>query len=141
MTHQIEWLIPDHLLNVIISGEISGDDIIRITDDSIEAIEHSAAPLVHSILQVSGVTKLPTLAEIAQVMKEIKPRPRSGWTIMVMTANPIVRWAADFTMQLSGVRYRRADNMGDALRQMRHLVEALDWSQLPEEYRTLQQSE
>ncbi|MCK6580260.1 MAG: hypothetical protein L6Q98_19380 [Anaerolineae bacterium] len=141
MTHRIEWLIPDHLLNVVISGEITGDDILRITEDAVEAMERSPAPLVHSILHISGVSKVPTLADIAQVMQDIKPRPRSGWTLVVMATNPIIRWAADFTMQLSGVRYRRADDMGDALRQMRHLVEALDWAQLPEEYRALQQSE
>src|SRR5262249_36224454 len=92
-------------------------------------MDESDRPLVHVLIDVSGVTKSIGLKEMAIVMTGREPHPRGGWTILIGQKDAMMKFASNVGRQLLKLRQRNFEAVQEALDSLHDIDASLDWSQ------------
>lgn len=134
MAVEVKWLVPDHVMLTHVYGTLIEADINTIFEDGFKLIESSTHQPIHAIIK-ADLDTAPSLSTLSKMGRQRSTHPRSGWSVIVMPTNPVVRFGADLMSQLIKVRYRRVDTMEDALKFLKDLDDSIDWSKLTEDYK------
>ncbi len=130
-----EWYIPNQVLYVVAWGEMSKEiltDYLKLISRLIDSTDDSH-PLVHVISDFSRIRKQLGLIDTAQVMKSIKPNPKTGWTITIGETSAIAKMVSDIARQMVKVRQRSFDTVEEAIAFLHEVDESLDWSKVDED--------
>jgi hypothetical protein len=127
MPHQISYLIEKRVIYHHFNGHITIDEIREGSAAAAELIR-GGEPLVHDIVDASGVTDLDfhlrQLFSVANFTKE----PQLGWMILV-GGNPLVRFFATMLGQVGRVNFHTANNLDEAFAILQRVDPSLaDWS-------------
>lgn len=134
MAVEVKWLVKDAILFTYVYGKFVEEDINVMFETGFRLIEESEHAPVHAIIK-ADLDENPSLATLSKMGRQRTTHPKSGWSIIVMPTNPIVRFGADLMSQLIKVRYRRVDSMEAALAFLKDLDSTIDWSKLAEGYK------
>ena len=82
MTHDVKWLIPDHVIMATLIGPITADEVQLIADEMYEAIvAASTATLVHTLIDAREAAMQDKVWNYAKI--NFRRHPNHGWSIVV----------------------------------------------------------
>lgn len=131
MSHSVSWLVENHIVLLRLYDVFAPTEIAPTFKETVNLIETSPLPRVHTIVDTLDVIKMGSLVDVVKELRAIVPSPKSDWTIIVMTAAPLIRWVTDAGLQVTQFRYRRVATIAEALAAARHLDETINWDLLP----------
>ncbi|MEZ4670937.1 MAG: hypothetical protein R3E39_23790 [Anaerolineae bacterium] len=115
MPYSVEWLVEQRILVSRYYGEITLEDA-RGQITQANALLRTGIPLVHSIVDMTGVTNNPSI----QMVKELRLidmsgiRDKMGWTI-ILTNNTLLKFASSLFVPILQLRQRFFADMDEAL--------------------------
>jgi hypothetical protein len=124
----MQWYVEHQVIFVKYWGEVTLDETRRQIEMNFFYNDQSTAPLVHAIIDLSGVTKPLNMAEMAAALKGLKPHPRSGWMITVGEKDPVVRFLSSVARQLFKLRQRAFHTFEEAVEFLKGMDTTIDWN-------------
>ncbi len=128
MAYEFQWYIEGEVLYLQYFGDPKPEELHNFMMEINTYVTQGTRPLVHTIIDVSGVTRASTLVELAQAMRGYKPDARTGWMITVGEQDKLVKFAANVARQLLHMRQRSFPTMQEALDFLRDVDSGIDWS-------------
>ncbi|HUN07752.1 MAG TPA: hypothetical protein PLQ56_14175 [Aggregatilineales bacterium] len=124
------WYIENQVLFVHIWGDTDLDDYISYFQQSYEAYDQSDAPVIHTIVDASGVNKQANLIDVQRALPKTR-HPRSGWTVTVKDGpgSVMARFVMTMVSKVLNLHFRHFDTLDEALEFLRHIDPNLDWDQ------------
>lgn len=115
MAHEISWYMGRHILY----AQMNGDDLSRETmweldDLLIPYIASSDAPIVHVIIDMSGIRKLSTEIKAIQAGFAFADEPQVGSTILI-SPDPAIKYLRALIARVTGLRLRSFDALEEAI--------------------------
>ena len=130
MNIETRWYIKDRVAYVHMSGIIGVNEMVTLNEQITAFIEDGVAvgaPLVHFLVDDSGVTETKLkLNQINSVMPVIRHRS-FGWAITIGNENPFVKILVYLVSQLARVRFRRVNTRQEAIDFLISQDQTLDW--------------
>lgn len=117
MAYSVGWYIDKRVTYQRLYGHVTLEDVRDINAESID-ISRNGIPLVHSVIDITGVQKFPTnLAAIREIMSIQTDGDAVGWVLIVGADNPVIRFIASVITQLvmEKIHFRLMDSMDAAL--------------------------
>jgi len=118
MPFQQEWLIPDRVVKVVFSGELTVEEIARSFMISGKFLMESQAERVHFIHDWSQLEKFPTNLSQIRSATDFGDNPfmnKLGWVVVFGVRHKILRFVGDITFQLFHIRTHMTDDMETSL--------------------------
>lgn len=116
MPAETTWYIENRVILSRVEGEATFQDVAEVDAELVARIRQGAnfAPLVHLILDMRTMTKIPVnLVEMRKTLTHLK-EPALGWTL-VIGMNPVMRFVAGMITQMAGVRFRMFPTFEEAV--------------------------
>lgn len=123
MAFETTWLLDDHVISTVFSGEVTLDDLQendRILLEMVEGITGNGP--VHIICDVRNVDKFPT--QIGPIKKSSEPYLRHdamGWFILVGLDNRVLRFIGSTIAQITKLKMKNTDTMEEAISVLRRV--------------------
>ena len=115
MEYVLQWHIPNRVLVLNVSGDVSLWDLERFNSEMTHYLEVGTSP-VHLVSIGNNIRRVPTnLMNIQQTISYVH-HPHMGWTIIVQEkANSLAGFVLSVAAQASGMKMRQVKNVGDGL--------------------------
>jgi hypothetical protein len=130
MPYSLDWYIENEIIYASFSGVLTATDGRESLLGMIEMTESSPRPLVHIIADTGAVIQAASPKESMTVLREIKPHPRTGWTIMLHEKSILIKMGVMFGASLFKSRYRTFDSLVDARNFLTSMDPTLSWDRV-----------
>ena len=125
MDYQLEWHIPKRVLNLIVSGDVSLEDLVRFNKDVLSYLEDGTAP-VHLVSIGNNIRRVPTNLMLIKQTVTYLQHPSMGWTIIVQEkANALTGFMVSVAAQATGMKLHQVKNVADGLETLRRLDQSI----------------
>ena len=126
MKYVLDWHIPNRVLVLNVSGDVSLDDLEHFNNDMNHYLEHGLLP-IHLISIGDNIRRVPTnLMAIKQTVTFVH-HSNMGWAIIVQEkANPVTGFMLTVAVQATGMKMCRAKNIHDGLVILSRLDSSID---------------
>ncbi len=116
MTVRVKWLIPGALIFEKVEGTVKLEEADEFATQETTLINQSDRPLVHSMVDLSNLTTLPTnIKQIAQRVTPAFKHPHMGWLIAYGHDNKLIKYVIAIVTGIFKVRYRLFDTVEEAI--------------------------
>ncbi len=115
MPYKVEWLVENRVLISRYTGILTMEDARGQVKEG-NAMLRNGIPLTHSIVDMTGVDKLPPLQAASEFMSTdlSDVRDKLGWTIII-TNNKFLKFASSLFVPMFKVRQRFFGSLDEAL--------------------------
>jgi hypothetical protein len=127
MPYNISWYIENAVIYTEFSGEISEVELYEVLKEIEAMARASGRPIIHSISDVSRVTKSLPLPTTVSVTRKIDLSFMSGWSIVVGEKDALIKFVSSIARQLMKLRQRNFDTLSDAIAFLRANDSSIDW--------------
>jgi hypothetical protein len=114
MSHEISWLIPNKVINLHVIGDISLESLATFSQDIIQHIEASDAPLVHLLADERDMGGFPSQIKRVLDAAAFLRHPRLGWFVIYGTDNKVLKFISYMVAQVTQIRHRRFVTQAEA---------------------------
>lgn len=128
MPFRMGWYIEPQVIFAQFWGEMTVEDLQHYFEMTNQYAEHSSSPLVHTIADVSQITKPLNMVELASVMKGFRTHEHVGWTITLGEKDPMLRFVSSIARQLLRLRQRTFDSFHEAVDFLKEMDTNIDWN-------------
>jgi hypothetical protein len=135
MPYEINWYAPERVIYERLYGEVTLEDARGLNSESYDFF-HEGTPLIHVVVDLTGVQKFPaSLTSIGQMIKNKPQQGVVGWVLIYGAENPLLRFIASMVAQVSGdkIRLRMMNSLEEAVNFLRQQDETLADLPLPQE--------
>lgn len=117
MSHQQAWLIQNHIVYVVFSGEMTAEDVGEAFHQSAEHVIESTDAPVHFLHNWCDVASFPTsLSKVFKASRNTKaPTRKVGWVVAYGKYNRLFKFMGDIFFQLFSVRFRLYETLEEAV--------------------------
>jgi hypothetical protein len=131
MATEVRWLIPDHMIYLVATGEISSDDIQESITHIVDLIDNSDTVLTHILVNVRHVaTSTLSVSERVEAIRPLVSHPKCGWIVMIRNVNPMNNLVALTAAQIFKARLRCFDTVPEGLEFLKNMA-----SDLPDDFK------
>jgi hypothetical protein len=123
-------LIPNRVLMVKFSGDVTFEDMVEGNDAGVTMIKHCPEGILfHTIIDSSEVQRFPIDLRMvtSDAAGSFRKEPNLGWTLLV-TKNRIIIYLASFAASIVQNRFRTFNTLEEALEFLKEQDLTLDWS-------------
>jgi len=111
MPYEIQWLIPDKMLQVKISGDFMLDDLQLLIDESLAMNQRNdddeVTELVHLIMDVEYLKSYTRdIGKVRQILKPAMERQALGWLIIYGYRESLLQFFAALAVTFFKIRFR-----------------------------------
>ena len=114
MPFEVSWYQPERVVLLKTEGHLTVRDVEGIVAQT-GATLYGKTDLVHFLVDVRGLQKIENIPAALKAVQSGPVDPHMGWMLIVGKMNPMVKFAMDFVGLLTQSRYRRFDDMPEAL--------------------------
>lgn len=108
MTVRIKWLVPGAIIFEKVEGTVLIDEADEFAQQVTTLINQSDRHLVHSMVDLSDLTTLPTnIKQIAQRVTPAFKHPRMGWLVAYGQDNKLIHYIISIVTGIFKVRFRQ----------------------------------
>jgi len=115
MAHEISWLVPNKVINMYVNGDMTLESLVAFSDDVIQHIEASDAPLVHLLIDERDMGGFPSQIKRVLDSAQFLRHPRLGWFVIYGTDNKVLKFISYMVAQVAHIRHRRFVTQEEAL--------------------------
>jgi hypothetical protein len=115
MAHEISWLVPNKVINMYVNGDMTLESLTAFSDDVIQHIEASDAPLVHLLIDERDMGGFPSQIKRVLDSAQFLRHPRLGWFVIYGTDNKVLKFISYMVAQVAHIRHRRFVTQAEAL--------------------------
>lgn len=113
MPVEVRWYCDGLVLYARLNGKITGSDLVDYSTTIQRFMATSDAPLVHLLVDISGVQAYPPLRDI---MKSVRMPAQTGWSlVMGVASNVMLNFMTQVVTSALQLRFRKADTLDEAL--------------------------
>src|SRR5688500_7514486 len=87
MSHEIAWLVPNKVIDLHVIGDISLESLAAFSQDIMQYIESSDAPLVHLLADERDMGGFPSQIKRVLDSAQFLRHPRLGWFVIYGSDN------------------------------------------------------
>lgn len=127
MPYSIDWYIPDEILFVQFSGEVTAEELRGCLKEAAEMIEQSPRVLVHVFTDVGDVTKPVPPMESLGITREVGMPENSGWQIILREKSVILKMGIAIGTSIMKMRTRTFNTIQEAEEFLRQVDNSLNW--------------
>jgi len=125
MDYRLEWHVPNRVLLLTVSGDVSLDDLVGFNSAVIDCLEHGTAP-IHVVSIGDNIRRVPTNLMLIKESVTYLQHPKMGWTIIVQEkANPVTGFMVSVAAQATGMKLHQVKNLADGLETLRRLDQSI----------------
>lgn len=131
MATEVKWLIPDHVICLVGTGELSSGDLLESVSHVVDLIDNSDTVLTHILVNVRHVA--PSTLSVSERVETIRPllsHPKCGWIVLIRNVNPMNNLVALTAAQIFKARLRCFDTVPEALEFLKNMA-----SDLPDDFK------
>ncbi len=117
MNLQATWLVKDRIIQVVAIGDITVNDIDRLSESVIGMMSQTDAPAVHIVLDEGKTTSLPkSLAAFSNVAQFLR-HDKTGWFFIYGNTDrtSMANFLGSMVVQITKVRHRRFETLKECL--------------------------
>jgi hypothetical protein len=120
MSLQMHWYLENRVILVRWPEIVTPEIVIEFVNRSVEFWESSSEPVVHTILDTNAIQRIPNLAAMRKAVVRMN-HPRAGWGIGYGISNSLVKMIIQVTTSVTGLPFRYADTLDEALAFLNHM--------------------
>lgn len=121
MPFQHTWLIPDKVVLIEMSGDVTLDELKASAMQTLDVLTH-ASNTIHEIIDQTHMDSVATnLTDINRFTRPVTTHPMMGYIIVCGITHPMLRFIASVVGQLSGTSTHITATYADALTLLAHL--------------------
>jgi len=115
MPYKVEYLVEKRVVLSVYQGVVTIEDARGQVREA-NALLRQGIPLTHSVIDMTGVEKLPALQLVSEFMSTdlSDVRNKLGWTLII-TNNKFMKFASSLFVPMFNVRQRFYGSMDEAL--------------------------
>lgn len=121
MTVSTSWYIPGKVTLTKITGAMTAEDLEDINARAAE--NRPASGLLHQLLDITGMTKPPTIGMLRN--HSAKPTDHDGFIVVIGNVNRIVEFTMITAAQFTNVRMLVAPTLDEAIKKLGNLDPSL----------------
>lgn len=101
MALETSWFIPEKIILLRATGDLSTDDIIQSTEEGVALIESCSTPNVHVLFDTEELVSFTRdVFALSNAVQKLMGHPRYGWFVMFGRNDPIVRFITSIVTQV-----------------------------------------
>ncbi len=101
MALETSWFIPEKIILLRATGDLSTDDIIQSTEEGVALIESCSTPNVHVLFDTEDLVSFTRdVFALSNAVQKLMGHPRYGWFVMFGRNDPIVRFITSIVTQV-----------------------------------------
>src|SRR5262245_37910318 len=105
MVYEIAWQQPNRIIKVVLNGDISVEELHRMSDDLVAHLEQGQPP-VHLISDARKMGKFPVkLTSVKEASERYLRHPNMGWAVVIGKSNPVLNFLAATVTHIIHVNY------------------------------------
>jgi hypothetical protein len=113
MPYTLRWLAAEKVVFQVVSGNFTVAELVASDADLVACLDQSTAPLVHMLVDLSGLSSVPLVGAFKDI-PSLK-HPRMGWYICFGISNKMLQSILYLVGQVFKVRYRFFNTPEEAL--------------------------
>lgn len=125
MPYQIDWLIPNRIIDVTLKDETNIEELMRLVQVMEAYIRDGEAP-IHIIMRADTITSFPNDIQDSYKIFRLLPRQQIGYLI-VTTTDTVLQYITSTTARLIGLRWRTYATSEEAIQFLARIDKSLDW--------------
>src|SRR5688572_20135664 len=107
MSADVRWYLENRVIAVRLYGEVRAEEIEWIAQEMTRLIEHSSYTLVHALIDVQNITRVPqNVGVVSRASSTIAGNKRLGWAVHYGTDNFLLKFLSTMVSQIFKVRFR-----------------------------------
>jgi hypothetical protein len=107
MSADVRWYLENRVIAVRLYGEVRAEEIEWIAQEMTRLIEHSNYTLVHALIDVQNITRVPqNVGVVSRASSTIAGNKRLGWAVHYGTDNFLLKFLSTMVSQIFKVRFR-----------------------------------
>ena len=107
MPYEISWLVKNHVVHLHLSGDVSLEMLVDVSQNLIHYFESSDRESVHLMINDADVGRAPKqVTQLLDIAKALR-HPRLGWFIIYGTDNLLFRFISFTLANVLRLRHRR----------------------------------
>lgn len=127
MPYEARWYIENVVIYTEFSGEITEAELYDALKE-IEALARtSTRSIIHSINDVSKVTKSLALPTTINVTRKVDFSFMNGWSIVVGEKDALIKFVSSIARQMMKLRQRNFETISDAIDFLKIIDPDIDW--------------
>ncbi|MCA9888844.1 MAG: hypothetical protein KC546_10750 [Anaerolineae bacterium] len=131
MTYDISWLIDDEVIYVHYHGHTSTEELIQSFVETYDLVESSPRALVHSIVDLSGLSESLKPFDTIKAVRAAKSHERVGWNLAIMpTKSMPIELAIKMTSSIIKSRNRVFSTVDEARTFLQEMDPTVHWENM-----------
>lgn len=127
MPFQTQWYIPNQILFTRYWGEQTADEFAGSIKALYSKVDGSDRFIVHSIADVSDLTKPISFVEAMRVIAKTRGHSRAGWILSYGERDSLMRFVASASIQILHLRFRIFNTFQECCDFLKEVDPDLDW--------------
>lgn len=113
MAYLIQWHIPQRVLQIKLSGEVSLQDMVKMIDETHTYVNSGQAP-VHILIDATDYANTPVNFQEISKIAPTMGNPNTGWWVLI---NPgkMMWFTSTILSKLLGVKIKTSNSLEEAL--------------------------
>ncbi|MEZ4670891.1 MAG: hypothetical protein R3E39_23555 [Anaerolineae bacterium] len=130
MSQTTGWYIENEIIYVHYAGVVTTDDMRASLQSSNDLIASSPRHVVHAITDVGDVTKPLNPKDSLEIIREITPHERAGWTVVLREKSVLIKVGLMFSTSVLKTRTKACATMTEANAFFAEIDPDLSWDKV-----------
>lgn len=114
MVYELNWLVPNRVLEMTMSGDIRAEEMRAMYREHIELVREEGLTPVHVLLDGRGIENLQIRIHEINTFLDSSATDLFGWTIIV-TNNRFMKFLVVIFSKMTGSQFKTVDSYDEAL--------------------------
>lgn len=129
MSLETIWFIPEKVILLRATANLSTGDIIQSTEEGVALIESCTTPKIHVLFDTEELISFSRdVFALSNAVQKLMGHPRYGWFVMFGRNDPIVRFITSIVTQIFKRNFKICDNRQEAIDFLQQLLDEEDTS-------------
>ena len=130
MPFSATWYIKDEIIYTRYWGVVSTEDLRNCLLETQALMEQSPRSIIHVISDVGDVTEPVPMKDTMQIVREIGPHPRAGWTVNIREKSNLIKMGAALGSSIFKLRFRAFSTLDQAIAHLKFFDSAISWDKV-----------
>ncbi|MFP4322695.1 MAG: hypothetical protein ACLFTK_09595 [Anaerolineales bacterium] len=111
-----EWILPDKIIYVAFTGELTSQQVSQVDVSLNQALDESTASMVHIVINDSGITAMPSITSLRSLT--VASHHKLGWVVIYGNKNKGLRFTTNIATHLLGFKFMFTESYADAMQKL-----------------------
>lgn len=115
MPYTLEWLEKPHIVYLSLTGDVTEEEFSAWVDEAIAMADSVPGEMVHTLINLEGLTQFPSLAFLGHELKRLKVESPNRDMSTVYGAGRLTRYTLELIVRITPLRLRIFNSRTGAL--------------------------